>query len=215
MILEKKLYSKNEIENILHVKSRKQVVNKLKNYNVSYTISGRGNYSVTVENISVFDNFRLFCVFELELSPLSDFMLFAEFVYYILCDEYFVMLPDTLKEEYMSADGNYISRQTISKYTNKLELANLIHRSEGDVRFYFAYQHSTIETDKETYCKAWREYFDIRDSSGSSIPAVAHVINKYGGMPQKHYIPIQNIINIDIINNLIDNVTQIVIETHS
>lgn len=205
-MLEIRTYQKIEIEEILKTKSRQATTKKLDRYEVVYDCGGRGDYRIEVKEIR--NPFKLYCILELEISAASDFNKLREFMYYYLCDDEFVALPDKDKSEYLNKNGRAnISRQTISKWTKQLERKKWIHFDDEKVIYYFAYKDNRIETDKVTYCKAWKNYhYDMNVLCMDASSAITSMICEYGGVARKLYLPQQNVFYTDEINTIINMV---------
>lgn len=205
-MLQIRTYYKEEIERVMRTGSRQATTRKLNNYNVEYTITGRGNYCIEIINIP--DIFKVFCILELGFYAQTDFTKLKEFMFYFFCDDDFRGLPDERKEKEMETYGKPVSRQTIGKWINKLEMQNLIHRSVDNIRYFFAYRDTIIDTNKEKYSEAWKNYWrDKNYLECCSGNAIGHMISTYGGVAKKHYVPVDNALYTDKINELIGYVT--------
>lgn len=203
-MLEFKAYKVNELKKMFHISRISNLERSLKTYGVEFTKSGSGeNTTYTITAIK--DELKLFCVLELGFAPQTDMKKLTYFLYYFLNVEDFVNLPDQAKEQYMSEGNRYVSRQTIARYIQKLINANYVARSNEFI-YYFVYKGIRKPTDKETYCKAWREYFKDKENGCDSSMAIFNMIANYGGYAQKYAPTEQNAIyqaDINYLNNLV------------
>lgn len=187
-MLEVKTYTKPELTEMLGTKSVQGLKKKLDRYHVDYETTGRGeNALFTIIRIN--DPFKVYCITELGYNANTDFSKLAFFYYYFFNDEEFMAMPDEVKEFRMTNNGNHVSRQTIAKHTQRLEALNLIDRDTKEYIYYFAYQHQQIFTDKETYCKAWREYWQRVDDGMYCMDAINLMRLEYGGVARKQAVP--------------------------
>ena len=173
-MLELKSYSAKELTEIFKTDRLNNIERSLKNYKVDYIKSGQGEntkYEITAIN----DELRLFCIMDLGFAPQTDMKKLTNFLYLYLNVEEFVNLPDLAKETFTREAGRYISRQTIANYTNKLINANYIARSSNYI-YYFVLKDKRTIIDKETYKKAWREYFQDKENGASSDEAIFNMI---------------------------------------
>lgn len=207
-MLELRTYNIDEINAILGTTNRQGIQRKLNRYGVEYSVSGWGTKTkFEIKNIE--DEFKLFCILDLEMSANTDFHKFLYFMYYFLNDEDFCWLPNETLEIKMDERENHISRQTIANYKRRLEQLNLFHTSCEYV-YYFARGQTQIITDKETYSKAWREYWEDKSNGMDSVEAIHNMISNYGGVARKQAIIEENAINADTINKINDMVCRAV-----
>lgn len=207
-MLELRTYNIDEINAILGTTNRQGIQRKLNRYGVEYSVSGWGTKTkFEIKNIE--DEFKLFCILDLEMSANTDFHKFLYFMYYFLNDEDFCWLPNEILEIKMDERENYISRQTIANYKRRLEQLNLFHTSCEYV-YYFARGQTQIITDKETYSKAWCEYWEDKSNGMDSVEAIHNMISNYGGVARKQAIIEENAINADTINKINDMVCRAV-----
>ena len=74
--------------------------------------------------------------------------------------------------------------------------------------YYFVFDGKRTQTDRSTYCKAWREYFEDKEAGYDSGFAIGNMIDNYGGYAQKYAPTEQNGIYMDNINHLNDLVLE-------
>jgi len=186
-MLEMRNYTKLELAEMLGTSSNQGIKRKLDRYGVIYTSEGRGeNIQITIKDIP--DKLKVFCIIELKASPQTDFKKLRNFLYYFLCDESFVELPDESKEALMREEGFDISRQTIANYIERLERNNLLSKKSGNYVYYFSSKEEVRRVEKEVYCEAWKEYWEIKKGC-DYWGAITYIYEKYGGYPHKYEIP--------------------------
>ena len=209
-MLKLQAYKVNELKEMFHINRTSNLERSLKTYGVEFTKSGSGEnttYTITAIN----DELKIFCISELGFAPQTEMRKLTFFLYYFLNVEDFVNLPDQAKEQYMKDSNRYVSRQTIARYIQKLIHANYVARSDNFI-YYFVYKGVRKPTDKETYCKAWCEYFKDKENGYDSSMAIFNMIANYGGYAQKYAPTEQNAIyedNINYLNELVlEKITQ-------
>ena len=201
-------YNIEKMFNIFNTHNRQELQRKLDRYGVEYSVSGRGTRT-EYEIQDIFDEFKLYCILDLGMSANTDFRKFAYFLYYFLNDDDFCWLPDETLERRMDENGSHISRQTITNYKRKLENLEFIHNSREYV-YYFAKGQDQKITTREKYSKAWREYWENKDSDKDSYEAICIMCANYGGVARKQPIMEYNAIYLNEINKLNDLVCDIV-----
>ena len=203
-MLELRTYTIDEMLDILKVNNRQGIQRKLDRYGVEYSVSGRGS-GAKFEIKSIDDEFKLFCILDLEISANTDFQKFLYFMYSFLNDDDFHWIPDEMLEIKMDERENHISRQTIANYKRILSRLELFEKV-GDYVYYFARGRTQNITDKKTYSKAWREYWENQDKGLDSREAICIMCAKYGGVARKQAIMEENAIHADTINKINDMV---------
>ena len=201
-MLEIRRYTKPELTAMLGTKSVANIKKKLERYNVEFDDFGRGEKAI-FDIKAINDPLKVFCITELGFDANTDFRKLAYFTYCYFNDEEFMAMPDEVKSTRLDRDGKYASRQTIATYTRRFERNDLIYRNTDNYIYYFAYgKHQNI-TDKKTYCKAWKLYWDsIRDEATPS-EAMWNVRYEFGGSPRKQAIPQTNAFHLIKIETLI------------
>ena len=207
-MLELRRYTRCEIAEMFGIRlsnnNNEAIKNRLNRYGVEYNVIGRGaGAEFDITNIE--DEFKLYCLTDLKMSANTDFNKFLYFMYYFLNDETFRSLPDEMLETKMDERNTHISRQTISGYKRVLESRNLFHSSYEYI-YYFARKEKRILTDKETYNKAWWEYWNNRDEGADAGEAISAMCAKYGGVAMKQSIMEANGIYLETINRINDMV---------
>lgn len=187
-MLEVKDYTKAEIANILGTNTRQGIKRKLERYGVSYRISGRGE-DIIFTIIEIQNEFKVFCITELNFDASTDFRKLQHFMYLYFNDDTFRNMPDERKAIWIDETETRISRPTIASYTQKLEQENMILRKSGNYIYYFALKKYQRMVDKEEYNRAWKEYWLNREAGADSYEAIATMIADYGGVARKQAIP--------------------------
>lgn len=199
-MLECREYSYQELCSIFNTHDARSIKNRLTRWNVEYTYKGRGaNLKLTIQNIH--DPFRVFCILELSYAPNTDFRKLAYFLYYYMNDIDFYSLPCERQAQRIEMDGRTLTRQTIETYIRRLANKELILRASGNFRYYFALGKTLIDTDEETYKRAWHEYWIHREIMPPQN-AIWRMRRKYGGVARKQAIPEQNVFYLDTWNTL-------------
>jgi len=191
-MLEIKTYTKPELTALLGTKSVDNMKKKLNRYNVEFEICGRGEKArFTILKIN--EPFKVYCITELGYDANTDFNKLAYFYYYFFNDEEFMAMPDEVKENRMTANGNRVTRQTIASYTARLSKLGLINKFTKNYIYYFAYKGEQIITTEKEYKRAWREYWLDIDAGMHSWDAIWNMRITYGGVARKQPIPDVNV----------------------
>ena len=187
-MLEERAYSKEELAESLGTSDTQGMKRKLETHKIDFTTTGRGK-SLIFNLVKIQDPFRVLCITDLGFAPNTDFKKLRNFMYYFMNDDDFRWLPDEVLEVRMREMGEDkgVSRQTIGKWKAKLSAMDIVNPS-GEYTYYFAYAHRQILTDKETYCKAWREYFAAKEEGMPYEEAISSMIFTYGGVARKQSI---------------------------
>ena len=162
-MLELKEYKISELREIFGTNDRQGILRKLQRYGIEYDVSGRGER--TILNIkAVPDEFKLFCITELNIPAQVDFERLKLFYYLFFEDDNFMNMSDIDKERFMSDEYVRVSRLTMRNWVRYLERADLIYRDMKNckyqaVRFDEDGNKSTIPISREIYIEGWREYW--------------------------------------------------------
>ena len=205
-MLEIQQYTKPQLTEIFGSKTNEGLKRKLTNYDISYTTSGRGK-NIVFDITAINDPFKVYCITDLGFPSQVDFYKLRYFLYYYLNDVEFMSMPDEVKESRMDEFGKHISRQTIANYIKRFEKLNFVHTSTNSYIYYFAYKDKQRITDRNEYCRAWREYWQYKsDNDLSTIDAISLMRTHYGGVARKQAVTELNGIysrEIDYISSLI------------
>ena len=187
-MLELKTYSMHELYEILHCNNRNSLKKKLNGYGVSFTDEGRGDAAVF--HLHSFKSyFKIYAITELGISAQTDFRKMLYLYFEFFNNDEFLALPDESKESYLRNINHDVTRQSIAHYIAHLDRKNYIHCNSGNFVYYFAYKNKQIFTDKESYNRAWHEYFELKKNDADSFCAIRRMINTYGGVARKQQIP--------------------------
>lgn len=205
-MIEERKYTISELSAILGTKDKDNIIGKLKRYNIEFTESGRGN-NLIFDITAVNDKLKVFCILDIGFPAQTDINKLANFLYFFLNVEDFIILPDEAKALFMADNGRTLSRQTIANYIKRLITANLMYRSDKII-YYFICKQERTPTDKETYNKAWRGYFADKAKGAEPSEAMLNMLINYGGYAKKYIVPEQNALELDRINYLNDLVLE-------
>lgn len=184
-------YSKSELNVMLGKSSVQALQRKLKRYGVTFHTTGRGEKS-KYEILDIDDPFKLFCIIELDFEANADFDKIQYFYYYFFNDDEFAAMPDEEKAQQMSERGCPVTRQTIKRYTQKLERKIWIAKDTENCIYYFVRGNERRIVEKEEYSKAWKEYWHDKDDGLSSEDAIINMRTKYNGVARKQPVPLRN-----------------------
>ena len=181
-------YPKSELSRIFGTKDKQGLDRKLIRYGIVFDVCGRGEKATYTIN-AIPDPFKVVAITELGFDGNTDFTKLRNFYYHFFEDDVFMAMPDEVKEVKMRAMGHDVSRQTIARYTSRLEINNLINRHTKNFIYYFAHKEEQRITDREEYLQAWYEYWDDIASGLNSYDAIANMITDHGGVARKQPIP--------------------------
>ena len=181
-------YPKPELSRIFGTKDKQGLDRKLTRYGIVFEVCGRGERATYTIN-AIPDPFKVFAITELGFDGNTDFTKLRNFYYHFFEDDVFMAMPDEVKEVKMRAMGHDVSRQTIARYTSRLETNNLINRHTKNFIYYFAHKEEQRITDREEYLQAWYEYWDDIASGLNSYDAISNMITDHGGVARKQPIP--------------------------
>ena len=210
-MLECRMYSAPEMWKYLGVKDNAQAKKKLDRYDVVYFANGWGK-NVVYNILEIREPFKMYCVFDMGFDPNSDFKKIRNYLFFLLGEDEFCWLPDEPMEAYMKSKGYTISRQTISKYRQRMELLEYV--IGGEYIYYRVYKDEDgnqryCPVEKEEYCNAWHIYWDKRNNEQwDSEQAYAYMYACFDGVPRKQTKPYKNQIQKKELNLLMDMVAQ-------
>lgn len=208
-MLEKRTYTIQELSNIIGTADKSATDRKLKNYEIAFTSTGRGK-DITYTITDIPDRFRVFCVFDLGFDPHTNFTKLRDFLFYLLGDDDFNWRPMEMMEEYLRIAGKGMSRQTISKYIEKIKELNLV--AGTDFVYYRVYKNFGVQAHeiitREEYSKAWSIYWDSRERGYDSRAAYSCMYNAFQGVPRKQRKLEQNALCQDTLSLLSDLISE-------
>ncbi len=205
-MIEERKYTISELSAVLGTNGKDNIEGKLQRYNIEYTVTGRSK-DIVFDITAVNDKLKVFCILDIGFPAQTDINKLANFLYFFLNVEDFIILTDEAKALFMADNGRTLSRQTIANYIKRLINANLMYRSDKII-YYFIYKKERTPTDKESYNKAWREYFADKAKGADSFEAILNMVINYGGYAKKYVVPEQNALELDRINYLNDLVLE-------
>ena len=201
-MLEKRRYNLDELAAYLRVntpakdakKLRAAIAKKLEKYNVEFTVSGREE-NTTFEITQIQDPLKVFFVFEMDISPQTDFTKFEYFFYLVLNDDGMTGMNAKMVEEYLRSKPINITRQTISKYIKKIIKSEMLYLDSECVYYRVNTNHvgQTHEiVSREEYSKAWKIYWNCCEKGMDSLAAYHTMYDAFGGVPRKYPIMVTN-----------------------
>lgn len=187
MMLECKTYTYAEFSALFNTRDNQGIKRRLDRWGIKYSTAGRGTgLKYTIEEIP--DPFVPFCILDLGFAPQTFFDKLNLFLYYLLNDEEFAGLPCEMMEQRIENDGYTLTRQTIENYLCQLDHQDLILRASGNYHYYFARRERLIDTTREEYSRAWREYWQDKEKGCPAGEAIMFMCMKYGGVARKQAI---------------------------
>ena len=201
-------YKKSELAQIFGSTSKQAINRKLDRYGVQFSVAGRGEQAFyQIQQIE--DKFKIFAITELGFDANTDFKKLRNFYYYFFNDEEFQTLPDEMKEARMREGNRDVSRQTIARYEDRLVKYNYIAYLGGDdYIYYFAHKGKRRTVERPEYSRAWREYWEDKESGMDSRMAIFNMIMHYGGVARKQAIPTINAIYLKKIDEMLSYIEE-------
>ena len=195
-MIELRTYKMQELSEILGSRGKQAIDNKLNSWGITFTSSGRGRH--LEYNITAIENpFKVYCITELGFNAQCDFKNILNYLYIFFNDEVFAALPNEAKEQFLDRIDKKISRQTIAKYMERLYKIDFINTQGSQFVYYFAFRKNLRMTDKEEYCKAWRECHQRLEKGMNWIETISIMRRDYGGVARKQAIPEINAIYLE------------------
>ena len=207
-MLECRKYEYKELSAYMGTRSPSGIKNRLRNYEVEFTTTGRGNR--TVFDITAINNpFKVFAVFDLQVPPQTDHRKFAYFVYLVMTDNSFCGMSAEMMEEHLRDSPHAVSRQTIAHYLTYLAKYNLIAIDGADCIYYRVYKKFGVQThdivSREEYARAWKVYWECKNEKHyDTFAAYRTMYNFFGGVPRKQSVIGKNGIYNDVIQWIVD-----------
>ena len=183
-MLEIREYKIAELRDIFETRDRQGIRRKLTRYGCKFEETGRGE-GVVFNILSAPDEFKVFCITEMNVPAQADFRRMKMFYYAFFEDEDFMNMPDVDKEKYMSDEYEAVSRQTIRNWIRYLERANLIYRDKFECNYYAINKRSNgdrvvTEISRETYKEGWDVYWKNNKPEESDFAFLA-AMEVWGG----------------------------------
>ena len=159
-MLEERVYDEKELGKILKTQGQKNIKEKLKRYDIDFSVSTSDNSHV-FEIHKINDKFKVFCILNLGFSANTDFSMLKHFIYYFYNNDEFRILSQNLMCQILEKDlGKAPCRQTIGKWLAQLENQGLYFKDISEYKYFSVYKGNFIEITREDYCQAWKAYFD-------------------------------------------------------
>lgn len=187
-MLEPGTYGRAELFAILGAKDKTALERKMKRYGIIFASSGWGDRLV-YEIKELRDPFKVFAIIEFGYDGNTDFRKLRLFYHHYFNDEYFMTMPDEVKETLLRKVDKTLSRQTIAKYTQRLVSHNYVERNTNNYIYYFAFHDEQRKVEREEYSRAWSEYWTAIKSGAGYHETIWNMIDKYGGVARKQAIP--------------------------
>lgn len=195
-------YTNAELSEILKTGSLQKTKDKLKRLGVEYNVEGKSEEAII--DVKNFQNeFKVFCILDVGFNAATDFDKLKYFINFFFnddCDD-FRVLPKMDMAKIISQKAN-ICRQTVSKYINQLEKADLIMVSFCQYKYYAVSNGERKEISRELYSKSWQAYWNC--SSYSSSEKILSAAAVAGGFPTKRPLIYNNAFYLEKINRLND-----------
>lgn len=159
-MLEERVYDEKELGKILKTQGQKNIKEKLKRYDIDFSVSTSDNSHV-FEIHKINDKFKVFCILNLGFSANTDFSMLKHFIYYFYNNDEFRILSQNLMCQILEKDlGKAPCRQTIGKWLAQLENQGLYFKDISEYKYFSVYKGNFREIPREEYCEAWKAYFD-------------------------------------------------------
>ena len=181
-------YQKPELTAMFGTRGVENLKRKLERYGIDFDTTGRGERTIfKITNIE--NEFKIFCITDLKFDANVNFQKVQNLYYHFFNDEVFSALPDEVKEYQLRMMDKDVSRQSIARYLQRLEMNNLINRHTNNFIYYFAYGHTQRFVEKEEYTGAWKEHWARIHDGASNYTSIMEMFADYGGVARKQAIP--------------------------
>ena len=183
-MIELKSYTVTELAAALHIKADKQQLDKkLNNLGIVYCSNGHGK-TLTYEITEIKDEFKVFCILDLDFSASTDFHRLAYFLYLFFNDDDFQIQPFAEMEKRLNDRNSKVSRQTLSTWKKKLVAKDLFINS-GEYRYYSVSNEERREISHELYSQVWKEHYKLIDMGYRNAQAFSKMYKTIGGRAVK------------------------------
>ena len=185
-MLDMRTYTREELVELYHTDRIDSIKSKLNRQGYTYSACGRGQtFALTISGLP--PRFKTFCMEQLGFAPQTDFERLKVFLYNFFFDDDYRQLPIVTMARILEKEF-YISYQTLSNWIDKLEKANLIHRSMAEFNYYAFGKDECgnpieIPITEKLYKKAWNEYWKGNEYSYCEALACMNEVIK--GTPKK------------------------------
>ena len=202
-MLDMRTYTREELVELYHTDRIDSIKSKLNRQGYTYSACGRGQtFTLTISGLP--PRFKTFCMEQLGFAPQTDFERLKVFLYNFFFDDDYRQLPIVTMARILEKEF-YISYQTLSNWIDKLEKANLIHRSMAEFNYYAFGKDECgnpieIPITEQLYKKAWNEYWKGNEYSYCEALACMNEVIK--GTPKKFGVIDLNAFDEQIIEEL-------------
>lgn len=219
-MMEVREYTYSEMSELLGTYKNTNIKHKLDRYGIEYECTGRGR--AIVYDIKCIPNpFKLFCILEWEFPSQTNFEKLRNFLYYYWCDEGFALLPMEEMANRLSDSTAPVSRQTISRWIDRMRQLDLISLSSTEY-IYYKVRRNKVDgkriqeyISREQYRAGWGIYWKSKKEHNDSQMAFMEMYYAMGGVPKKSPVvevngityhskvePVLNMIQEDILNGI-------------
>lgn len=182
-------YNRAELESIFETSRTDTYRKRLERAGYTFESGGRGDgYWIRITSLpEPPSGFEGFAKRELSAGAQSRFDAMEKFYFLLFNHEEFRYYPATSQSQFMEEVFDIkVCDQTLRNWKKKLIQLGWIALDDRDIRYY-ACNKGIIprEMDKEIYCKAWREFYDLCESGVDAGRARSIIYRKNDGMPRK------------------------------
>lgn len=200
-MLELKSYTRDELADVLKtVRNNENIKNKLNTLGVEYNAEGRGE-NRTFEIINIPDEFKAYCMTELNFYGQTNFYKLKYFAYYFFNDDEFRKLTQNQMAEALKENCKPPCRQTIGGWYDKFKALDLFITDKSNCLYFSVYNGKRTEITQEQYKQAWALYWKYKKQYDywTALEIACHHI---GGYPLRIYLVQFNAFHIDTINTI-------------
>lgn len=196
-MLEKRIYSRQELIEIYKTQRLDAIKKKIKNEGYSYIESGRAaSYKMQITEQPKGQEFKEFCIKELGFAPQTDFNKLKYYLYNFIYNDEFITLQINEKIEVLNKQGINISDKTIASYCEHLESIGWTSTMKYSEYIYYVYDKRLLHNryiSHEEYAEMYREFWrTVETNKGQFANAEKNIRSRYGGKPKKRPLPQKN-----------------------
>lgn len=186
-MLEKRLYSRQELLELFNTDRLDAIKNKLTRQGYKYISEGRGNsYTMTIVELPR-SALQRYCIDQLGFDCNVDVEKLRAFLKNVLCNEGFINLQLNEMREELEKQGVSITEKTLSKYLSQIERLDWLTTTGFDYVYYVfdsAERHNKY-ISREEYISMYSTYWNtVREEKGY-CKAELEILQKYGNKPKK------------------------------
>ena len=196
-MLEKRIYTRQELIELYKTKRLDAIKNKIKREGYSFNDCGRGaSYTMEIISLPNTDNqFKRYCIEQLGFKPQVNFTILKYYIKNVLHNEGFITLQfnemaAVMREQMqdiLEKENITITEQTISAYFQQLKSIGWLY-SDCFEHVYYVYDNNICKNKyitKEEYCEMYKQYYEIIDREHDYGKAETFIKRKYGSKPKK------------------------------